>query len=59
MAEAMARLPADMQRVLVGRHVDGLPHAVLARQLGRTPAATAGLIKRGMQALRRQLRRDG
>src|SRR5205823_3121257 len=37
--EALARLPEDMQQVLLGRFVDGLPHAVLAERLGRTEGA--------------------
>ena len=39
------------------RHLEGWALADIARHLDRTPAATAGLIKRGMQALRRQLQK--
>src|SRR5262249_44808561 len=39
MAEALGQLPDDMQRVLLGRHVDGLSHADIARSLGRTEGA--------------------
>src|SRR5207249_989818 len=35
LAAALARLPEEMQQVLLGRHMDGLPHAALADKLGR------------------------
>jgi DNA-directed RNA polymerase specialized sigma24 family protein len=37
------------------RHLEGWALADIALHLGRTPAATAGLIKRGMKTLRREL----
>jgi RNA polymerase sigma-70 factor (ECF subfamily) len=52
LAEALARLPDDMQRVLLGRHVDELPYAVLAEQLGRTEAAVRVLYTRALRRLR-------
>jgi RNA polymerase sigma-70 factor (ECF subfamily) len=39
MAEALARLPDDMQQVLLGRHTDDLSYTVLAERLGRSEAA--------------------
>jgi RNA polymerase sigma-70 factor (ECF subfamily) len=54
--KALSVLPDDQREAVRLRHLEGLALADIARQLGRSPAATAGLIKRGMQVLRRQLR---
>jgi RNA polymerase sigma-70 factor (ECF subfamily) len=56
LAEALTTLPADQREAVRLRHLEGWALADIARRLGRSPAATAGLIKRGMQALRRRLR---
>jgi len=56
--EALSVLPDDQREAVRLRHLEGLALADIARHLGRSPAAAAGLIKRGMQGLRRQLRRD-
>jgi RNA polymerase sigma-70 factor (ECF subfamily) len=53
--EALTGLPADQREAVRLRHLEGWALADIARQLGRSPAATAGLIKRGMQTLRRRL----
>jgi RNA polymerase sigma-70 factor (ECF subfamily) len=55
LAGALSALPDDQREAVRLRHLQGWPLADIARHLGRTPSATAGLIKRGMQALRRQL----
>jgi RNA polymerase sigma-70 factor (ECF subfamily) len=55
LAEALARLPDDMQRVLLGRHVDELPYAVLAEQLGRSEAAVRVLYTRALKRLREEI----
>jgi RNA polymerase sigma-70 factor (ECF subfamily) len=55
--EALARLPDVMQQVLLARHVDGLPHAVIAERLGRTEAAVRVLYVRALYRLR-ELYRD-
>jgi RNA polymerase sigma-70 factor (ECF subfamily) len=55
LARALTALPDDQREAVRLRHLEGWPLADIARHLGRTPAATAGLIKRGMQALRRRL----
>jgi DNA-directed RNA polymerase specialized sigma24 family protein len=34
------------------RYIDGLPIAEIATQLGRTPAAVAGFLKRGLVQFR-------
>ena len=54
MANALARLPNDMQQVLLGRHVDGLAHATIAEQLGRTEAAVRVLYTRALRRLREE-----
>jgi RNA polymerase sigma-70 factor (ECF subfamily) len=53
---ALATLPADQGEAVRLRYLENLPLAEIASRFGRSPAATAGLIKRGMQALRRRLR---
>jgi RNA polymerase sigma-70 factor (ECF subfamily) len=55
LTEALTSLPADQREAVRLRHLEGWALADIARQLGRSPAATAGLIKRGMQTLRRRL----
>jgi RNA polymerase sigma-70 factor (ECF subfamily) len=55
LTQALATLPEDQREAVRLRHLEGWALADIARHLGRTPAATAGLIKRGMQALRRRL----
>ncbi len=59
LSQALTALPDDQREAVRLRHLEGWALADIARHLGRSPAATAGLIKRGMQALRRQLHRDG
>lgn len=53
---ALAALPPDQREAVRLRHLEGQPLAEIARQLGRSLTATAGLIKRGMKALREHLR---
>ena len=55
LSQALAALPADQREAVRLRHLEGRALTDIAQRLGRTPAATAGLIKRGMQALRRHL----
>jgi RNA polymerase sigma-70 factor (ECF subfamily) len=57
LSQALTALPDDQREAVRLRHLEGWALADIARHLGRTPSATAGLIKRGMQALRRQLHR--
>jgi RNA polymerase sigma-70 factor (ECF subfamily) len=56
LTDALTTLPADQREAVRLRHLEGWALADIARRLGRSCAATAGLIKRGMQALRRRLR---
>jgi RNA polymerase sigma-70 factor (ECF subfamily) len=55
LTQALAALPHDQREAVRLRHLEGWALADIAPHLGRTPAATAGLIKRGMQTLRRRL----
>jgi RNA polymerase sigma-70 factor (ECF subfamily) len=55
LSQALAALPDDQQEAVRLRHIEGWALADIAARLGRTPAAAAGLIKRGMKALRRQM----
>jgi RNA polymerase sigma-70 factor (ECF subfamily) len=56
LAAALARLPQDMQQVLLGRHVEDLPYAVLAERLGRGEAALRVLYSRALRRLRDECR---
>ena len=53
LAEALDRLPDDYRRVLVLRHLENLPHAEIAQQIGKTSAATRMLWVRALAALRK------
>jgi RNA polymerase sigma-70 factor, ECF subfamily len=56
LAVALAGLP-DAQREAVERHYfHAEPVAAVAESLGKTPAAIAGLLKRGLRTLRETLR---
>jgi RNA polymerase sigma-70 factor (ECF subfamily) len=59
LAEALATLPEDNREALVLHYCQGLPLAEIASLLGRTPAAVAGLLKRGLKQLREQMREPG
>jgi RNA polymerase sigma-70 factor (ECF subfamily) len=54
MAEALSRLPEDMQQVLLGRHLDGASYAVLAERLGRSEGAVRVLYTRALRRLREE-----
>jgi RNA polymerase sigma-70 factor (ECF subfamily) len=58
LAQALTALPDDQREAVRLRHLEGWALADIAQHLGRTSAATAGLIKRGMQSLRRRLHSD-
>jgi RNA polymerase sigma-70 factor (ECF subfamily) len=55
LGQALAGLPDDQREAVRLRHLEGWALGDIARRLERSPAATAGLIKRGMQTLRRRL----
>ena len=56
LAEALAALPEDNREALVLHYCEDWPLADIATHLGRTPAAVAGLLKRGLKQLREHLR---
>jgi RNA polymerase sigma-70 factor (ECF subfamily) len=58
LASALETLTADQREAVRLRHLEGWPLARIADRLGRTPTATAGLIKRGVQALRERIVAD-
>jgi RNA polymerase sigma-70 factor (ECF subfamily) len=55
LAEAMATLPEAQCEALTLHHLHGWTLEEVSRQIGRSETAVAGLIKRGLKALRRQL----
>jgi RNA polymerase sigma-70 factor (ECF subfamily) len=58
LAEALATLPQDNREALVLHYCEDWPLADIATHFGRTPAAVAGLLKRGLKQLRTQLAAD-
>src|SRR5262249_5476426 len=52
MAEALAQLPDDQRLALEMRHLQDLPVTEISRLMGRSPAAVAGLLRRGLKAIR-------
>ena len=52
LAFALSRLPEANRLAVTMRHYEGVPIAEIARRLGRSPAAVAGLLKRGLAELR-------
>jgi RNA polymerase sigma-70 factor (ECF subfamily) len=55
LAAALAQLPEAQREALVLQHWHGWSLAAIGRHLGRSPAAVAGLLHRGLQHLRQQL----
>jgi RNA polymerase sigma-70 factor (ECF subfamily) len=55
LAEALNRLPEAQREALVMQHWQGCSLAEIAAHMGRTPAAVAGLLKRGLSQLRSEL----
>jgi RNA polymerase sigma-70 factor (ECF subfamily) len=58
LAVAIQQLPEAQREALMLRHFHDWPLARIAEHLGRTPAAVAGLLKRGLQQLREQLQNN-
>jgi RNA polymerase sigma-70 factor (ECF subfamily) len=55
LAGAMTRLPDSQREAIVLHYWQGLTLAEAARQMGKTTAAVAGLLQRGLKALREHL----
>jgi RNA polymerase sigma-70 factor (ECF subfamily) len=56
LAQALATLPEAQRDVVLLRHCHGYSLAEISRQIGRSPAAVAGLLHRGLKQLRDLLR---
>ena len=55
LARALAALAADQARAVELRHLHGRTVDEIAAELGRSKGAVAGLLKRGLRALRERL----
>jgi RNA polymerase sigma-70 factor (ECF subfamily) len=56
LADALNELPEAQREALILQHWHGWSLAEIGERLGRSPAAVAGLLKRGLKALRERLR---
>ncbi|HEV3163210.1 MAG TPA: sigma-70 family RNA polymerase sigma factor [Isosphaeraceae bacterium] len=54
-ADALLCLPHDQRMALELRHIQGCSVPQICEQMGRSPAAVAGLLRRGLQTLRNRL----
>ena len=55
LSDALAALPGDQRRAIELKHLQGLALIEVARRMGRTVSAVAGLLQRGLRALREDL----
>ena len=55
LTRALAQLPEDQCQAVVLKHLQGLAVAEVAQQMGRSEAAVAGLLRRGLKGLRELL----
>jgi RNA polymerase sigma-70 factor (ECF subfamily) len=56
LGDALVALPEAQRTALILRHCKGLSVADISEQIGRSPQAVAGLLKRGARQLRELLR---
>ncbi len=59
LADALAALPESQRQALVLKHCEGWSLNAIAEHLGRSPAAVASLLRRGLKQLRGQLHEPG
>jgi RNA polymerase sigma-70 factor, ECF subfamily len=59
MVEALATLPDPMREVVVLKHCQGLTLRQIGERIGRSVPAVASLLRRGLEALRNQLKTEG
>jgi RNA polymerase sigma-70 factor (ECF subfamily) len=57
-AAALARLPQDQRIAVELHHLHDLTIPEISREMNRTPAAVAGLLRRGLKSLRQWLAED-
>lgn len=55
LARATAELPADQREVVLLRHFHGWPLADISRHTGKSSAAVAGLLHRGLAEIRQRM----
>ena len=55
LSAALAALPEAQREVIVMRHFHGWPLADISRHIGKSAAAVAGLLHRGLQQLRTRM----
>jgi RNA polymerase sigma-70 factor (ECF subfamily) len=55
LAEGLAELPDDQGEAVRLKHLDGLSVGGIALRMGKTTAAVAGLLRRGLETLRQRL----
>ena len=56
LVDALASLSESQREAVILHYWHDCTVAAIAEHMGRTPAAVAGLLKRGLQQLREQLR---
>ena len=55
LAEALAALPDDQRQAVEMHHLEGLRFAEIAARMGRSKTSVAGLVFRGVRALKARL----
>ena len=56
LSEAISKLPVAQQEVIILHHLQGQSLAQVAAHMDRSPSAVAGLLYRGLKALRKTLK---